>query len=101
MPLLCIPLFIRSFDDDTTPVLYGYLYATILVIGPGIYSIIHNFTNFFLQREGMRIRIALCSLIYRKVRYKVLVHFFKHTNSKIMFLLLNCIVFDVEPEGVV
>ena len=79
-PLLCLPLFIRSFDDDSIPIYMGYLYAIIVVLGPGIYTVIYNLTYFALQRVGMRVRIALCSIIYKKVYHDTLQYLEKYED---------------------
>lgn len=67
------------------------LYAGwLMIVNLGIIFIIHH-TNLRLQRIGMRVRVACCSMIYRKVRSMILDCCNK---SQITFIANNKIPFN-------
>ena len=48
----------------------AYLYGVGVIASSVIYTIIHHLYFQELQHTGMKIRIAACSLVYRKVGRK-------------------------------
>jgi len=65
---LCLGMLIQYFRADSTmPTWQAYLYATGVVLSSALYTIIIHPFYFGTQHIGMKLRIASCSLIYKKV----------------------------------
>ena len=47
----------------------AYLYATGVILSSAIYTFTHHPYFFGMMRIGMQVRIAACSLLYRKVMF--------------------------------
>lgn len=66
---LCLGYLIRYFkypyDYEERD---GYLFAAAVVAASGFYTFTHHPFFFGTMHVGMQIRIACCSLVYRKVR---------------------------------
>lgn len=45
----------------------AYIYATVLTVCTLILAILHHLYFYHVQCAGMRLRIAMCHMIYRKV----------------------------------
>lgn len=58
---------IKYFDHKTMTKEEGYMYTTLLVFGTFVATILTFHINNQLQILAMRVRIATCSLMYRKV----------------------------------
>lgn len=58
---------IKYFDHETMTKEEGYMYTTLLVLGTFVATILTFHINNQLQILAMRVRIATCSLMYRKV----------------------------------
>ena len=73
---LSLPLqlayMMRYIGGDDASVTRSNAYVTAFFIGTAslCVGLVHHLYIFGMQRVGMRIRIALCSMIYRKVRTK-------------------------------
>lgn len=48
----------------------GYIFAGAVVLASGFYTFTHHPFFFGVQHVGMQIRIACCSLVYRKVSFE-------------------------------
>ena len=48
----------------------AYLYASGVVVMAALYTFTHHAYFFGVMHTGMRIRVAACSLLYRKVKRK-------------------------------
>jgi ATP-binding cassette subfamily C (CFTR/MRP) protein 4 len=60
---------IRYFTGDgEVPLLHAYLYALGVSVCAVIIAIVHHPYFFLVTRMGMWLRIASCSMIYKKVR---------------------------------
>ena len=49
------------------PAWQAYLYATGVVLGSALFTLVHHPYFFGLQHVAMKIRVAACSVIYKKV----------------------------------
>jgi len=65
---LCLGMLIQYFQvDSTMPAWEAYAYATGVVLSSALYTFTHHPYFFGIQHMGMRVRVAACSLIYKKV----------------------------------
>ena len=53
------------------PAWQAYLFATGVVLGSGMFVLTHHPFFFGIQHVGMKIRVAACSVIYKKVCWKI------------------------------
>jgi len=64
---LCLRMVVRYFQDDSDiPIWQAYLYATGVVLGSALFTITNHTYFFGVLCVGMKIRIAACSLVYKK-----------------------------------
>ena len=54
--------------DSTVTELEAYMYGVGVIAMSGLYTFTHHAYFFGVMHTGMRMRIAACSLVYRKVR---------------------------------
>lgn len=68
---LCLGQLVHYFgsDNSTITTTQAYLYATGVVLGSALYTTTHHPFFFSCQHTGMQIRVAACSLVYKKVTY--------------------------------
>ena len=65
---LCLGMLLQYFRADSTmPTWQAYLYATGVVLSSASYIFTIHPYYFGIQHVGMKLRIASCSLIYKKV----------------------------------
>ena len=61
-------MLIQYFQPDSTmPAWQAYAYATGVVLSLAFYTFVHHPYFFEIQHVGMKMRVAACSLIYKKV----------------------------------
>ncbi|EFX68457.1 ATP-binding cassette, sub-family C, member 4 [Daphnia pulex] len=65
---LCLGQLVHYFgsDNSTITTTQAYLYATGVVLGSALYTTTHHPFFFSCQHTGMQIRVAACSLVYKK-----------------------------------
>ena len=75
-------MVVRYFQDDSDiPIWQAYLYATGVVLGSALFTITNHTYFFGVLCVGMKIRIAACSLVYKKVsRSQVSLHYTLMSN---------------------
>lgn len=69
-PLLLgkIILYFENYDPDDQESLYMvYGYAAAMSLSTFGQSILQHLFYYYVKRTGMRIRVAMCHMIYRKV----------------------------------
>ena len=67
---LCLGQLVKYFidsDESPMPTSHAYLYATGVVLGSALFTFSHHPYFFACQHTGMQIRVAACSLVYKKV----------------------------------
>ena len=65
---LCLGMLIQYFHEDSTiPTWQAYAFATGVVLCAGMSILTHHPYFFGILCIGMKIRVASCSLIYKKV----------------------------------
>lgn len=63
-----IILFFESYDATGTARLHdAYMYAAGISVSTFALTVLHHLYFYHVQRVGMKIRVALCHMIYRKV----------------------------------
>ena len=80
---LCLGQLLKYFRENeemAIPTTHAYLYAMGVVLGSAFSMMSHHLNFFTCQHMGMQIRVATCSLIYRKVL---------HTSTLYTRLLYN------------
>lgn len=61
--------YFESYDPDDTAALYeAYGYAAGISLCALGLALMHHLYFYHVQRAGMKIRIAMCHMIYKKVR---------------------------------
>ncbi|XP_069323195.1 ATP-binding cassette sub-family C member 4 isoform X2 [Eulemur rufifrons] len=90
------PLFlgkiINYFENDPTdPVALhtAYAYATVLTFSTLVLAILHHLYFYHVQCAGMRLRVAMCHMIYRKALCLSNMALGKTTTGQIVNLLSN------------
>ncbi|XP_072396584.1 ATP-binding cassette sub-family C member 4-like isoform X2 [Diabrotica undecimpunctata] len=63
---VCLSKFIGFFKTDE-PTYYGWIWGVMMIVLMYINAILYHLNSFLTQRDGMRIRIAVCSIMYRKL----------------------------------
>ncbi|XP_057378671.1 LOW QUALITY PROTEIN: ATP-binding cassette sub-family C member 4-like [Daphnia carinata] len=65
---LCLGQLVHYFgsENKTISTTQAYLYATGVMLGSGLYTFTHHPYFFSCQHTGMQIRVAACSLVYKK-----------------------------------
>ncbi|XP_041663750.1 ATP-binding cassette sub-family C member 4-like [Cheilinus undulatus] len=80
----------ESYDPANTAAVYEvYSYATGISLSTIALTVLHHLYFYHVQREGMRIRVAMCHLIYRKALSLNSKAFAKTTTGQIVNLLSN------------
>ena len=79
---LCLGQLVHYFatDGKTITTTQAYLYATGVVMGSALYTFTHHPYFFVCQHTGMRLRVAACSLVYKKVKNISPIEEFKFIN---------------------
>ncbi len=63
-------LYFEGYDPDDMAALYeAYGYAAGISLSTLGLALLHHLYFYNVQRAGMKIRIAMCHMIYRKVRF--------------------------------
>ena len=52
---------------DSAALHEAYAYAAVLSACALVWAVLHHLYFYHMQRVGMRLRVALCHMIYRKV----------------------------------
>jgi len=80
------------------PAWEAYLYATGVIVGSLLYTVTSHPYFFECYHYGMKLRIATCYLIYKKVNFYILLYkvFYKLTSK---LLIYEFAVLTVEPKG--
>lgn len=61
--------FFESYDSSSAAgAREAYLYAAGISLSTLALTVLHHLYFYHVQRVGMKIRVALCHMIYRKVR---------------------------------
>lgn len=61
--------YFENYDPDNKTALYETLgYAAGLSLCTIGLAVIHHLYFYYVQRAGMKIRVAMCHMIYKKVR---------------------------------
>ncbi|XP_057563173.1 LOW QUALITY PROTEIN: ATP-binding cassette sub-family C member 4-like [Hippopotamus amphibius kiboko] len=84
-----INYFENSDPTDSAALYKTYTYATVLSACMLIWAILHHFYFCHIQRVGMRLRIAMCHMIYHKALRLSNVAMGKTTTGQIVNLLSN------------
>lgn len=62
--------YFESYDPNNMPALYeAYGYAAGVSLSTLFLALFHHLFFYHVLRAGMKIRIAMCHMIYRKVRF--------------------------------
>ncbi|CAH1173842.1 unnamed protein product [Phaedon cochleariae] len=105
-PLL-LAKYIQYFEENKTqsydvgPITitrkqYGWMLVIVLVLLAFIYVIIFHYISIGVQRVGMRVRIACCSLLYRKVLKLSHTALKKTASGQVVNLMSNDVIrFDM------
>ena len=80
---------ISYFNNDNTSTLMAWIYVFGIVLTSACYNIIHHQGWFKLQTLGMRLRVSLSSVIYRKALRLSYQSVSKYTIGKIVNLITN------------
>lgn len=65
--------FFESYDSASTARVHdAYMYAAGISLLTFALTVLHHLYFYHVQRVGMKIRVALCHMIYRKVNPRVL-----------------------------
>ena len=70
--------YFRENDEMAITTSHAYLYAAGVVLGLALSIMSHHLNFFTCQHMGMQIRVATCSLVYRKVKDVVLILRYNH-----------------------
>lgn len=77
--------FFESYDSTSTAGAdNAYMYAAGISLSTFALTVLHHLYFYHVQRVGMKIRVALCHMIYRKVS----------TDGTLLPLSLFCHVLD-------
>ncbi len=71
--LVAQPLLIRNlirYFNDQIDFNWAFLYGSIFCLNAILNNLIHHPYFFNLQRQGMRIRLAITGIIFKKVKFK-------------------------------
>lgn len=63
-----IEYFEQVGSGDPSALYEAYGYAAGLSLGTMGLAILHHLYFYYVQRAGMKIRVAMCHIIYKKVR---------------------------------
>ncbi|XP_057563357.1 ATP-binding cassette sub-family C member 4-like isoform X2 [Hippopotamus amphibius kiboko] len=82
--------YVENYDPTDSATLYeAYGYAAGLSACVLIWAILHHLYFYHIQRVGMRLRVAVCHMIYRKALHLSSVAMGKTTTGQIVNLLSN------------
>lgn len=60
--------YFENYDPaDSVALREAYIYATMLTACSLIFALLHHLYFYHVQCAGMRLRVAMCHMIYRKV----------------------------------
>ena len=60
--------YVENYDPNDSPALHeAYSYAAGLSACVLVWAVLHHLYFYHMQRVGMRLRVAVCHMIYRKV----------------------------------
>ena len=60
--------YVENYDPNDSAALHGaYAYAAGLSACVLVWAVLHHLRFYHIQRVGMRVRVALCHMIYCKV----------------------------------
>ena len=60
--------YVENYDpNDSAALQEAYGYAAALSACVLLWAVLHHLYLYHMQRVGMRLRVALCHMIYRKV----------------------------------
>uniref|UniRef100_A0A8C8ZXR7 Multidrug resistance-associated protein 4 n=1 Tax=Prolemur simus TaxID=1328070 RepID=A0A8C8ZXR7_PROSS len=83
---------IKYFENDPTDSVAlhtAYVYATVLTVSTLVLAILHHLYFYHVQCAGMRLRVAMCHMIYRKALCLSNLALGKTTTGQIVNLLSN------------
>ena len=80
---------ISYFNDESTSTLMAWIYVSGIVLTTACYNITHHQYFFLLQMLGMRLRVSLSSLIYRKALKLSYQSLSQYTMGKVINLQTN------------
>uniref|UniRef100_A0A8D3BPW0 Multidrug resistance-associated protein 4 n=1 Tax=Scophthalmus maximus TaxID=52904 RepID=A0A8D3BPW0_SCOMX len=84
--------YFETYDPvDTAAVHEAYSYATGISLSTVVLAVLHHLYFYHVQRVGMKIRVAMCHMIYRKALYLNSTALAKTTTGQIV----NLISYDV------
>ncbi|KAG8000428.1 Multidrug resistance-associated protein 4, partial [Nibea albiflora] len=82
--------YFESYDPSDTAAVYdAYSYAAGISLSTICLAVLHHLYFFHVQRAGMKIRVAMCHMIYRKALCLNSKAFAKTTTGQIVNLLSN------------
>ncbi|XP_033954587.1 ATP-binding cassette sub-family C member 4-like isoform X2 [Pseudochaenichthys georgianus] len=89
-PLLLgeVILFFENYDEQTS-LRMVYVYAAAMSISPFALTILQHLYYYYVQRIGMRIRVAMCHMIYKKALGLSSESMGQTTTGRIVNLLSN------------
>lgn len=62
--------YFESYDPTNTAAVYeAYIYAAGISLSTVCLAVLHHLYFYHVQRVGMKIRVAMCHMIYRKVSH--------------------------------
>ena len=60
--------YVENYDPNDSAALHGaYGYAAGLSACVLVWAVLHHLYFYHMQRVGMRLRVAVCRMVYRKV----------------------------------
>ena len=60
--------YVENYDPNDSAVLHeAYAYAAALSACVLVWAVLHHLCFYRMQRVGMRLRVAVCRMTYRKV----------------------------------
>lgn len=63
---------VKYFEEkDQYPLWHAYAYATSIGVVVFTSTMIHHQTFFWTNRVGWRMRVAVCALMYKKVKFGI------------------------------
>ncbi|KAJ8389751.1 hypothetical protein AAFF_G00114570 [Aldrovandia affinis] len=82
--------YFENYDPDDTAALHtAYIYAAAVSLSSICLAVLHHLYFYHVQRAGMKIRVAMCHMIYRKALRLSSTAMGKTTTGQIVNLLSN------------
>ncbi|XP_060989327.1 ATP-binding cassette sub-family C member 4-like [Dama dama] len=82
--------YVENYDPNDSAALHeAYAYAAGLSASVLLWAVLHQFYFYHIQRVGMRLRVAMCHMIYRKTLRLSTLAMGKTTTGQIVNLLSN------------